>query len=257
MYSSLLQVPTLDERSISIGLSSLRSNSNDAALRLALEGRGAVVNDWHPTGGAVDDTRSPEPDVLILTAKVLDSGLSLLIQKIGRQASPYLIVLLEEGDVVDRIVALELGADDFLQHPVDPREVLARAKRLLRRGAQRSTGLLANDNGSEAGEPWVLNVVSRLLRSPAGAVCGLSRGDIQLIDSLTNPAGVLAMNMDSTEANNLRVSVSRLRRKFRRNSGQDLPIRNIWGQGYTFNAQLKRIGSSAAHASGTAAAIRA
>lgn len=247
MQSSSSQVTNTLSQPISIGLASVGDGAAGVAvLREALEGRGAIVHDWPVETAAPNGIPAPCPDVLLVSAKVLDAKLSTLIQQIGRQASPYLIVLLESGDIVDRIVALELGADDFLNHHSDPREVLARAKCLVRRGVQRNERPAPNGNRAEEAQSWVLNDVSRLLKSPSGNVCVLSRGDVELIDALVSePFDILSMEKDSPEANGLRVSISRLRRRFRKVSSEELPIRNIWGLGYAFEAPLKRVSKGA------------
>lgn len=248
MQTSSSQVASPHGQPISIGLASVGDGSVElAALREALESRGAIVHDSGVQGDPFNSVPPPRPDVLLVIARVLDAKLSALIQQIGRQASPYLIVLLESGDIVDRIVALELGADDFLDRHSDPREILARAKCLVRRGVQRSEErpTAANDRTEEA-QSWVLNDASRLLRSPSGNVCILSRGDVELIDALVaEPFDVLSREKDSPEANGLRVSISRLRRRFRKVSSEELPIRNIWGLGYSFEAPLKRVSAGA------------
>ena len=233
-----------DPRGILMAMTSVGEDSAEpAALRRALEDRGVTVQDWiaadaYPADGAVCDA-----DVLLVTARMLDSRVSALIQKVGSQASPFVIVLSEDDDIIDRIVALELGADDFLRRDSDPREIVARARSLMRRGAQRSgrpTAMFEEELVDDA--CWVLNDVTRQLRSPKGGVCSLSKGDIELIDALAEgPSDVLSMDRTTTQANTLRVSISRLRSRFRKVSTEQLPIRNIWGVGYTFDAPLKRI----------------
>lgn len=225
-----------------LGLASVgEENPESGMLREALENRGAIVQDWPLTPEAGPP---PPADVLLVEARVLDVRVSALIQKVGALPSPYLIVLSETGDVVDRIVALEMGADDFLRRDSDAREIIARAKSLIRRGAQRRGQSGSGDAPDATPRAWVLNEVSRLLRSPAGTVCELSRGDVQLIDALVEePSEVFTVDKDSAQANSLRVSISRLRRKFRKVSAEELPIRNIWGLGYAFDAPLERVSS--------------
>lgn len=228
-----------------MALAALGDESHEAAtLRGALEDRGAIVHDWPLAADASPDFPLPHTDVLLVSARVLDAEVSALIRKVGALPAPYLIVLSETGDVVDRIVALELGADDFLRRDSDPREILARARSLIRRGAQRDVG--PSSAFPHAPAPWVLNDVNRLLKSPTGTVCELSRGDVNLIDALVDgPSDVFSVDKDSAKANSLRVSISRLRCKFRKISSEDLPIRNIWGLGYAFDAPLQRVSSRA------------
>jgi DNA-binding response OmpR family regulator len=238
--------PDPDDQPIVVGLMSISQDAPEAtSLREALEDRGAVVHDWTLSANLVPESSLREADVLLVSARVLDSSVSALIRRISALSSPYLIVLSETDDVVDRIVALELGADDFISSASDPREILARAKSLMRRGAQRQTRMSRPMMG-DASRSWILNDVSRLLRSPTGTVCELSRRDVELIEALVDETtSVLSVEKYSAEANSLRVSISRLRRKFRKVSQEPLPIRNIWGLGYAFDAPLERVNSSA------------
>lgn len=213
------------------------------ALRDALEARGADFIHAPPSAEVAPDAPWLDADVLLVTARLLDARVSALIETVSAKASPFVIVLSETGDFFDRIRALELGADDFLRRDSDPREILARANSLIRRGAQRRSGGVdaVNDDGS-----WVLNDVSRILRSPTGTVCELSKGDVRLIGALAEEdIDILTAQKDPAQVNSLRVSISRLRRRFRKVSAEDLPIRNIWGLGYSFDAPLRRISARA------------
>lgn len=213
------------------------------ALREALEARGADFIHASPSAEVAPDAPWLDADVLLVTARLLDARVSALIETVSAKASPFVIVLSETGDFFDRIRALELGADDFLRRDSDPREILARANSLVRRGAQRRGGGVdaVNDDGS-----WVLNDVSRILRSPTGTVCELSKGDVRLIGALAEEdIDILTAQKDPAQVNSLRVSISRLRRRFRKVSAEDLPIRNIWGLGYSFDAPLRRISARA------------
>ncbi|GAA0627773.1 hypothetical protein GCM10009422_26000 [Brevundimonas kwangchunensis] len=209
-------------------------------LRQSLEARGADFIPALPSSEVPADAPWLDADVLLVTARLLDARISALIETVSAKASPFVIVLSETGDFIDRIRALELGADDFLRRDTDPREILARANSLMRRGAQRRGGGAmdaANDDGA-----WVLNDVSRVLRSPSGTVCELSKGDVKLIGALAEEdIDILSAQKDPAQVNSLRVSISRLRRRFRKVSAEDLPIRNIWGLGYSFDAPLRRV----------------
>lgn len=230
-----------DRPPIVVGLVSISPASpEDSALIEALKDRGAIVHEPALLVDAVPETLLHKVDVLLVAARVLDANVSGLIRRISGLSSPYLIVLSEADDVVDRIVALELGADDFLHRDSDPREILARAKSLVRRGAQRLNRVGRSMLG-QSGKSWVLDDVGRLLRSPLGSVCELSRRDVELIDALVDESReVLSVETYSAEGNCLRVAVSRLRRKFRKVSAEPLPIRNVWGSGYAFDAPLER-----------------
>lgn len=215
--------------------------ATDELLRRSLEERGAIVQDWAPRADSPAGQPVPETDVLLINTPLLDARVSALIQKVAALPAPFLIVLSDSDDVIDRIVALELGADDYLTNDSDPREILARARSLVRRGAQRGNAQTRDDAEADAGE-WILNDVTRVLQSPSGATCPLAKGDVDLISALTDgEMDICAAGSNTAHTpNSLRVSISRLRRRFQKVSDEALPIRNVWGLGYTFDAPLKR-----------------
>jgi DNA-binding response OmpR family regulator len=215
--------------------------ATEGPLRRSLEERGAIVHDWMPRNDSSAGPPTPETDVLLINTPLLDARVSALIQKVAALPAPFLIVLSDSDDVIDRIVALELGADDYLTNDSDPREILARARSLVRRGVQRGDLPSKQDAGVAVGE-WILNDVTRVLQSPTGATCPLAKGDVDLISALTDDdRDICAAGSDTSHtANSLRVSISRLRRRFLKVSDEPLPIRNVWGLGYTFDAPLKR-----------------
>ncbi len=152
-------------------------------LRRSLEERGAIIKDWAPRAEGLGGHTAPDSDtdVLLINTPLLDARVSALIQKVAALPAPFMIVLSDSDDVVDRIVALELGADDYLTNDSDPREILARARSLIRRGAQRRDVQPRPADGE-----WVLNDVTRVLQSPSGATCPLAKGDVDLISALTD-----------------------------------------------------------------------
>ncbi len=223
--------------------------ATEEPLRRSLEERGAIVHDWALRGDGPAGQPASETDVLLINTPLLDARVSALIQKVAAQPAPFLIILSDSDDVIDRIVALELGADDYLTNDSDPREILARARSLVRRGAQRGDRQSRQDAEAAAGE-WILNDVTRVLQSPSGATCPLAKGDVDLISALTDADRDICAAGSNTAhtANSLRVSISRLRRRFGKVSTEPLPIRNVWGLGYTFDAPLRRTSSRAAPA---------
>lgn len=236
-------IPGRESRTIRVAMATVGGDhAAEAPLRRLLEERGAIVQDWTPGPEGPAQAPVPGTDVLLIKTPLLDARVSALIQKVAALPAPYLIVLADSDDVIDRIVALEMGADDYLTRDSDPREILARARSLVRRGAQRADVQSQQEQEEPAAGEWLLNDVTRTLQSPSGAICPLAKGDVDLISALTDgtedicAAGAETMHT----ANSLRVSISRLRRRFRMVSDEPLPIRNVWGLGYTFDAPLKR-----------------
>jgi two-component system OmpR family response regulator len=152
------------------------------------------------------------------------------------------------GEDTDRIVGLELGADDYLAKPCNPRELLARVRAVLRRAEQRS-----GNGGVGAGcefAGWRLDLVRRELRSPQGVVVNLSSGEFSLLRAFVErPQRVLtrdqllefARGPDSDAFDRaIDVQISRLRRKLDDSGGAQELIRTIRNEGYMFTAKVKR-----------------
>ena len=174
-----------------------------------------------------------------------EDGLSICRRLAGSDGPP-IIMLSAMGEDTDRIVGLELGADDYLAKPCNPRELLARVRAVLRRADQRASG--GGGPGCEfAG--WRFDFVRRELRSPAGVLVNLSSGEFSLLRAFTErPQRVLtrdqlldyARGPDSDAFDRaIDVQISRLRRKLDDGGGHDL-IRTVRNEGYMFTAKVKR-----------------
>ena len=107
-----------------------------------------------------------------------EDGLGLCRRLRGRSNLP-IIMLTAKSDEVDRIIGLEMGADDYLAKPCNPRELLARVRAVLRRNEQRSVSAGVGAGCEFAG--WRLDLVRRELRSPQGVVVNLSSGEFSLL----------------------------------------------------------------------------
>src|SRR3990167_6348135 len=174
-----------------------------------------------------------------------EDGLSIARRLSGE--GPPIIMLSAMGEDTDRIVGLELGADDYLSKPCNPRELLARVRAVLRRAEQRGQSTSATAGCEFAG--WRLDLVRRELRSPHGVVVNLSSGEFSLLRTFVErPQRVLtrdqllefARGPDSEAFDRaIDVQISRLRRKLDDGGGQDL-IRTIRNEGYMFTAKVKR-----------------
>ena len=176
-----------------------------------------------------------------------EDGLSIARRLSGE--GPPIIMLSAMGEDTDRIVGLELGADDYLAKPCNPRELLARVRAVLRRAEQRGQ---ANNIGAGcefAG--WRLDLVRRELRSPPGVVVNLSSGEFSLLRAFVErPQRVLTRDQlldfargPASDAFDraIDVQISRLRRKLDDGGGSTDLIRTIRNEGYMFTAKVKRV----------------
>ncbi len=175
-----------------------------------------------------------------------EDGLSIARRLSGE--GPPIIMLSAMGEDTDRIVGLELGADDYLAKPCNPRELLARVRAVLRRAEQRGQANAIGAGCEFAG--WRLDLVRRELRSPPGVVVNLSSGEFSLLRAFVErPQRVLtrdqlldfARGPDSDAFDRaIDVQISRLRRKLDDGGGGTDLIRTIRNEGYMFTAKVKR-----------------
>ncbi|WP_448587003.1 response regulator [Thermaurantiacus sp.] len=195
---------------------------------------------------------SGKPFDLIILDLMLpgESGLDILRRLRPMAQAPAVVVLSAMGEVGDRIEGLELGADDYLAKPCNPRELLARIRAVLRRRqvqkarADRATGTTVFFSG------WRLDLLRRELRSPSGVLFNLSDGEFLLLSHFTeHPRQILSRetllalsgHSDSGDRS-IDVQVSRLRRKLaiEADAGADL-IRTVRNGGYSLASDVTRV----------------
>lgn len=171
-----------------------------------------------------------------------EDGLSAC-KRLSGPGRPPIIMLSALGDDADRIVGLEIGADDYLAKPCNPRELVARARAVLRR---------AKDKGEASPAEAVrfagfrLDVARRELHDPDGVVIPLSAGEFRLLRAFVeHPRRVLSREqlLDFAFANDsdvfdraVDVQVSRLRRKLERPGAAEI-VRTVRGEGYMFDVK--------------------
>jgi two-component system OmpR family response regulator len=167
-----------------------------------------------------------------------EDGLSAC-KRLSGKGRPPIIMLSALGDDADRIVGLEIGADDYLAKPCNPRELVARARAVLRRG--RDVAATPGDSVRFAG--FRLDIARRELIDPDDVVIPLSAGEFRLLRAFVErPQRVLSREqlLDYAFDNDadvfdraVDVQVSRLRRKLERPGGAEI-IRTVRGEGYLF-----------------------
>ena len=162
-----------------------------------------------------------------------------------------IILLPARAEETDRIVGLEIGADDYVTKPFSPRELLARIKAVLRRTGDQDTRVRAPDSDSYGFGPWVLRSGERELVDQEGVAIPLSTGEYNLLHALvTRPRRVLSREqlLDLTQGRELAAfersidnHISRLRKKIEVDASDPKLIKTVWGGGYMFAAEVRKL----------------
>ena len=176
-----------------------------------------------------------------------EDGLSIC-RRLSNGGGPAIIMLSAMGEEVDRILGLELGADDYLPKSSSPRELMARVKAVLRR-QEEARGGAPRKGAAYHFLGFMLDTVRRQLRAPNGTSILLTAGEFSLLRAfLEHPQRILSRDQLLTMARGdeadvfdraIDVQISRLRRKLHGFS-QDEIIRTHRGAGYLFDAPVTR-----------------
>ncbi len=209
-------------------------------LRISTAGNGAELRTHIESVGT---------DVILLDLGLPDEdGLGLLRYLQATWNGPVIVVS-GRGEPVERVIGLELGADDFVSKPFDLRELLARIRSVLRRATKAAPAFTAQSSVFEfAG--FRLDPASRRLTDPQGGEVALTTGDFQLLRALLDkPRQVLSRDelMDvlyKREAGPfdraVDMGIGRLRRKIEPNPEVPVLIKSVRGAGYLFAADVVR-----------------
>ena len=209
--------------------------------------RVSLATDGTEMRRALDRSR---PDIVVLDLMLPgDSGLKLC-RDLRVESSLPVIMLTARADEVDRIVGLEMGADDYLAKPFSPRELVARIRSILRRARG-----LASPAGGGAHQlrfaGWTLDLAARQLVAPDGVVVALSGAEFKLLSVFVeHPNRVLDRNqlMDLTVGRDgapfdrsIDVQVSRLRVRLRDDAREPRIIKTVRNEGYVLAAVVERV----------------
>jgi DNA-binding response OmpR family regulator len=187
-------------------------------------------------------------DLVLLDLMLPDEDGLTLARTLRSESNVGIIILTGRGETVDRIIGLEMGADDYLPKPFHLRELLARVKSVLRRASARSIKqtdkpTIAQFNG------WRLDLATRELTSPSGEEVRLTTGEFDLLAAFVSNANQvltrdrlldLARNREAGPFDRtIDVQVGRLRRKLEDDPQNPNLIKTVRGTGYIFTAPVE------------------
>lgn len=192
-----------------------------------------------------------QPDLVLLDIMMPgEDGLSLCRHLIEAKGLPV-ILLTAKGEPTDRIVGLEIGADDYVVKPFEPRELVARIRSVLRRASKGAPA--PQEDAYYLFDGWRLDPLKRRLTDPEGTVVPISTAEFRLLVALLDhPQQVMDRDrlLDMVQGREAHLfdravdnQVSRLRRKVEADSRDPKLIQTVWGGGYRLACDVQRIAS--------------
>ncbi len=203
------------------------------------------------SGREIADAMARETiDLLVLDLRLPGEDGMQIARKLREESDVPIIMLTGRKDEADRVMGLELGADDYLTKPFSPRELLARIRALLRRSRAHETVAdgLARIRAYRF-EGWELSVRLRRLTTPQGETVALTNSEFNLLAAfLAAPQRVLSrdqllnlsrLHNDEVYDRSIDVQIGRLRKKLEPDASQPRLIRTERGAGYVFTASVE------------------
>lgn len=216
-------------------------------MRRELEAQGFEVERFARRAELQQALGCRRPDLCLVDLELPDGdGLSLVGEALRAAGIPVIIVT-GRGELTDRLIGLEVGADDYIVKPFEPRELAARVRAVLRRGKPRSEGATPVRRCAHF-DGWRADLDACTLTAPDGETIQLSAAETVLLRSFIEAAGRVlsrAQLLDLTGGDDLEafdramdVRVSRLRKKLRDTTRAPTMIRTVYGAGYVFTPRV-------------------
>ncbi len=226
-----------------------------ALLRECFELEGYRVSDAKDSKGLNQALAASPPDLITLDLKLGGENGLELARELRASCNVPIVMITGKSDVVDRVVGLELGADDYIAKPFHVREVLARVRAVLRRyeggPAQPQQGEPAAAGNRYQFDGWTLDLERRELVSSAGEQRELTTAEFNMLELFVKrPARVLSRDniMDGLKGHewspfdrSIDTLIVRLRRKIEPDPETPRYIRTVRGVGYVFSASVSKV----------------
>jgi DNA-binding response OmpR family regulator len=219
---------------------------NDLLTRYLRKFDFEVISATHPVLG-LELIRKHSPDLIVLDVMLPGKNGFEVCKEIRREARTPIIMLTARGDLSDRVVGLELGADDYMPKPYEPRELVARIQSVLRRTQDYSS--VSSASGSLHSLDLHVDLGTTTV-SLAGALLDFTTTEFEILCLLMkNPGTTLSRDqildqLRGIEWNNvdrtIDVLVSRIRHKLNDDPKTPRFLKTVWGSGYRFIGQVTR-----------------
>ncbi len=192
----------------------------------------------------LEQVDSARADLVILDVMLPDQDGFVVTRQLRAQSEVPILLLTGRADTVDKVVGLELGADDYLTKPFEQRELLARVRSVLRRAQQKVPAVLTNEASVAHFAGWRLDLTGHMLVAPSGEVVSLTHHEFALLAALVRrPERVLTRDDILTLVagrdwspldRSVDVLVGRLRAKLEHDPRHPAFILTVRGVGYKF-----------------------
>jgi two-component system, OmpR family, response regulator len=214
-------------------------------VREYLTEEGFRVSTAQDGAGLRDELARSRIDLIILDLMLGGEDGLQIARELRSQSEIGIIMLTGRSETVDRIIGLEMGADDYLPKPFHLRELLARVRSVLRRAAARAGEKVSAQSRSRVRfADWSLDLASRALTSPSGEEIRLTTGEFELLAAFVNHANQVLSRDRLLDLSRHReagpfdrtidVQVGRLRRKLEDDPKNPGLIKTVRGGGYIF-----------------------
>jgi len=224
-------------------------------LRSGLEAEGFEVSEAGDGAALMALLEARPVDLITLDVRLSGEDGFALAREVRARHNVPIVMISGKGDMIDRVVGLELGADDYIAKPFHMREVLARIRAVLRRYAPVATEEVRAQRSPDtplcyAFDGWTLDMGRRELKTPEGASCELTTAELNLLAILVErPGRVLSRDelMDLLKGHDwtpldrsIDGLVARLRKKIERGECPQL-VKTVRGVGYVFAGEVRRL----------------
>ena len=209
----------------------------------ALQEFGFATEAFRSGGSLLRRLQQARPDLCVVDLGLPDIDGIELVSQIAALSGCGVLILTGRGHMVDRVMGLELGADDYMVKPFEPRELVARVRSILRR---RSTTAVPGKQRRHASfQGWSLDCAANILRAADGSDHLLGTAETQVLRNFLErphqilPREQLVGQRDLSPLDrSLDVRISRLRRRLEEDPQNPKIIKTVYGAGYMFSAAV-------------------